>query len=131
MKFTLAQIRAFERIVRLGTFKAAARDLGLTQPSVSQRMSELESELGTQLFVRRGPRIDLTAEGHSLLVYADRLLGTAGEISERFQSRDPLKGLLRLGLNESFGLICLTDLFKRLEERYPRLKTSVYVGDTG
>ena len=131
MKATLAQLRAFERIVRLGSFHAAARELRLSQPSVSQRIRELEAVLDTPLFIRRGPRINLTAEGHALIEYADRLLATAGEMVERFSTRDPLKGMLRLGLNESFALICLPDLLRRLEQRYPGIKTSVFVGDTG
>jgi DNA-binding transcriptional LysR family regulator len=131
MNVTLSQLRAFERIVRLGSFHAAARDLNLTQPSVSQRIRELEAVLGTPVFVRRGPRVSLTAEGHALIEYADRMLDTAGEMIERFQTRDPLKGMLRLGLNESFALICLPELLQRLEQRYPGIKTSVFVGDTG
>ncbi|MEO6749334.1 MAG: LysR family transcriptional regulator [Casimicrobiaceae bacterium] len=131
MKVTLSQLKAFERIVRLGSFHAAARELGLTQPSVSQRIRELEAALNTPLFVRRGPRVSLTAEGHALVEYADRMLGTAGELVERFRTRDPLKGMLRLGLNESFALICLPDLLHRLEQRYPAIRTSVFVGDTG
>ena len=130
MAVTIAQITAFERIVRLGSFHAAARQLNVTQPSISQRIRELESALGVRLFVRRGPTISLTAEGTALVTYADRMLGTAGEMIERFRARDPLKGVLRLGLNESFGLICLTDLLRRLEERHPALKASVQVGDT-
>jgi DNA-binding transcriptional LysR family regulator len=131
MNVTLSQLKAFERIVRLGSFHAAGRDLGLTQPSVSQRIRELESVLQTPLFVRRGPRVSLTAEGHALIEYADRMLATAGEMTERFQTRDPLKGVLRLGLNESFALVCLPELLQRLEQRYPGIKTSVFVGDTG
>lgn len=131
MNVTLGQLRAFERIVRLGSFHAAARELRLSQPSVSQRIRELEAELKTALFIRRGPRVTLTAEGHALIEYADRLLGAAGEMVERFHTRDPLKGKLRLGLNESFALICLPDLLRRLEQRYPDIKTSVFVGDTG
>ena len=131
MNVTLSQLKTFERIVRLGSFHAAARELRLTQPSVSQRIRELETMLRTRLFIRRGPRISLTAEGHALIEYADRLLGTAGEMIERFSTRDPLKGMLRLGLNESFALICLPDLLRRLEQRYPGIKTSVFVGDTG
>ena len=131
MNVTLSQLRTFERIVRLGSFRAAAQALRLTQPSISQRIRELEGELRTPLFVRRGPRVSLTAEGHALIEYADRLLGAAGEMVERFQTRDPLKGMLRLGLNESFALICLADLLRRLEQRYPGIKTSVFVGDTG
>jgi DNA-binding transcriptional LysR family regulator len=131
MNVTLSQLRAFERIVRLGSFHAAARELALSQPSVSQRIRELETALKTTLFVRRGPRISLTAEGHALIEYADRVLGAAGEMAERFQTRDPLKGMLRLGLNESFALIALPDLLHRLELRYPNIRTSVFVGDTG
>ncbi len=131
MHLSLAQIRAFECIVRLGSFHAAAQHLGLTQPSVSQRIRELELTLGSALFIRRGPRISLTAEGHALVDHAERLIGVADEIVERFRSRDPLRGLLRLGLNESFAMICLTELLGRLEKRYPELKTSVHVGDTG
>jgi DNA-binding transcriptional LysR family regulator len=130
MNVTLAQIRAFERIVRLGSFHAAGRDLGLTQPSIAQRIHELEDALGAELFIRRGPNISITAEGTALIAYADRLLGTANEMIERFRTRDPLKGTLRLGLTETFGLICLTHLLRRLEEHYPALKISVQVGDT-
>ena|SRR5688572_6755088 len=131
MSVTLTQLRTFERIVRLGTFHAAARQLGLSQPSVSQRIRELESALDTELFLRRGPNIALTADGHALVDYADRLLAGTTEMIERFRTHDPLKGRLRLGLNESFALICLPDLLGRLEQRYPAIRTSVFVGDTG
>jgi DNA-binding transcriptional LysR family regulator len=131
MTVTLAQIRAFERIARLGSFHAAANHIGITQPSISQRIRELEATLGVKLFTRNGPRVALTADGYALLEHADRLLETADEMVLRFRRRDPLLGLLRIGVNESFGLICLTDLMRRLERQYPKLKTSVIVGDTG
>ncbi|TPI41347.1 LysR family transcriptional regulator [Mesorhizobium sp. B3-1-6] len=130
MRLTLAQLIAFERIVRLGSFHAAAQHIGLTQPSISQRIHELEDILGAQLFVRRGPKISVTAEGTALIAYADRMLQTATELSDRFRTRNPLMGLLRLGLTETFALICLPELLNRLESRYPSLKTSVQVGDT-
>lgn len=131
MHLTLNQIKAFERIARLGSFSAAALELNLTQPSVSQRISELESALATSLFNRRGPRIELTAEGRALLEYADRVLNKTAEIVDRFRTRDPLRGMLRIGLSDSFALFCLPDLLRRLEQRYPAVKASVFVGDTG
>jgi DNA-binding transcriptional LysR family regulator len=131
MNMTFAQIRTFVCIVRAGSFHAAARTLGLTQPSVSQRIRELESALGTALFIRRGPRVNLSAEGHAFVDQAERLLEDADAIVARFRMRDPLKGVLRLGLNESFALICLSELLRRLEAQHPDLKTSVHVGDTG
>jgi DNA-binding transcriptional LysR family regulator len=131
MNVTLDQLRAFERVVRLGSFHAAAEDLHLAQPSISARVKELESALNVQLFVRQGPRIRLTAEGHALIELADRTLGSAGELVERFRTRDPLRGLLRLGMNESFALVSATDLIERIERHYPALRTSIFVGDTG
>jgi DNA-binding transcriptional LysR family regulator len=131
MHVTLNQLRAFERIVRLGSFHAAALELKLSQPSVSQRIRELEAALQTPLFVRRGPRVSLTAEGHALVEYADRMLGTADELVERFSTRDPLKGTLRLGVNETFAFVCLPELLRRMEQQYPAIRTSVFVGDTG
>src|SRR5690554_5790751 len=126
-RLNLEQLRAFVHIARLGTFHAAAHHLGLTQPSVSQRIRELEATLDAQLFTRRGPRISLTIEGRALLDYAARMLAVETEIAERFESRDPLKGMLRLGVSDSFALVCLTELLRRLEMRYPQLKVSVVV----
>ena len=131
MNITLNQLRAFERIVRLGGFSAAGKELGLTQPSISQRIRELESALDTTLFVRNGPRISPTAEAHALLAYADRVLETETELRERFRSRDPMRGLLRIGVSENFALICMAEMFRRLEERYPAIKASVFVGYSG
>ena len=102
-----------------GSFHAASVELGLTQPSVSQRVRELETTLNTPLFIRRGPRVSLTAEGHALIDHARRLLDDATSIVARFRDRDPLRGLLRLGLNESFAMTCLPDLLQLLIEQHP------------
>ncbi|MEZ5934564.1 MAG: LysR family transcriptional regulator [Alphaproteobacteria bacterium] len=130
IKFTLAQIEAFQTIVRTGNFRSAAKALGLTQPSISQRIRELEKALGTTLFIRQGPRIELTADGHALSPHADHLIGSARGLQQRFQQRDPLAGILRLGVTESFAALCLSALLTRLERHHPALSTSVQIGDT-
>lgn len=131
MTLTLTQMQTFDSIVRLGSFRAAAQELGLTQPSVSQRVRELEETLGAQLFIRNGPRVNLTAEGQALVDHARRLLDDASTVVARFRGRDLLRGQLRIGVNETFALICLHDLLQRLEVEYPNLRTSIQVGDTG
>jgi DNA-binding transcriptional LysR family regulator len=128
---TLNQLRAFQAIVRTGSFRGAAAELSLSQPSVSQRVRELESELNAALFVRNGPKIALTAEGHALIAFADRMLETAQEMARRFQSGDPLRGTLRIGLSENFALICLGELLRRVEQRYPQMQASMFIGDSG
>jgi len=63
----LEWIRAFEAAARLGSFTAAAEDVGLTQAAVSQRIGQLEKHLGTALFHRRARAISLTVEGEAWL----------------------------------------------------------------
>lgn len=130
MRFTLAQLEAFSGIVRTGSFHAAARLLHVTQPTVSQRIRELEAAVGARLFVRQKPRPQLTAEGHALVDYARRLLGTAAEIEAHFRTRNPLRGVLRLGVPATFAHACMTEFLLRLERRYPQVKASVRVNDS-
>lgn len=127
---TLAQIRAFERTVRLGGVHATARHLGLTQPAVSQRIRELERTLGVKLFERHGRTLSLSPDGAALLLYADQLLNTANEMAVRLGTGDPLSGVLRLGVSKSFSLVCLPTLLDRLNQRYRALKTSIHTGDS-
>jgi DNA-binding transcriptional LysR family regulator len=131
MNITLDQLKAFERVVKLGTFHAAAVALHITQPSVSTRIKELEATLGVRLFARNGPKISMTAEGRALVAYAEQMLQTTDAITARFHTRNPLKSVLRIGMNESFALISFVELMKKLELYYPDIQTSVFVGNTG
>ncbi|QFT01676.1 Glycine cleavage system transcriptional activator (plasmid) [Labrenzia sp. THAF191b] len=63
----LEWIRAFEAAARLGSFTAAAGDVGLTQAAVSQRIGQLEKQLGIPLFHRQARAISLTVEGEAWL----------------------------------------------------------------
>ncbi|RYZ07321.1 MAG: LysR family transcriptional regulator, partial [Comamonadaceae bacterium] len=131
MNITINQLRAFERIMRLGGFARAAQALHLTQPAISQRIRELETELGASLFERRGPRAHPTSDAHALLPYADRMLATLGDVRNRFDSQDPLRGTLRIGMSENVALVCLAEVFEHLERRYPGVQALVHVGDSG
>lgn len=69
-------LRTFHAVVRGGSFSAAARDLGYTQPAISQHMRALEHEVGIPLFIRVGRRMQLTDAGellnrHSVGILAD------------------------------------------------------------
>jgi DNA-binding transcriptional LysR family regulator len=70
----LHQLRTFVAIAEQGSFVAAARVLGHTQPAVSKQMAQLERELGAQLFVRSAGGVSLTAPGQALLVEARAIL---------------------------------------------------------
>jgi DNA-binding transcriptional LysR family regulator len=130
MRITLDQLETFDNIVRLGSFNAAARKHGLTQPTVSQRIRELESALKTQLFVRHGPRIRLTSDGEALRDFAQSMLRISRDMAARFDKSGPLKGNLRFGTTDTFAQTCLIPMIKRVEEIYPGIKISVFVDDS-
>lgn len=70
----LEWIRVFEAAARLGSFTAAANELGLTQAAVSQRIKNLEIRLGAQLFSRQARGIALSAQGESWLPHVQAAL---------------------------------------------------------
>ena len=74
---TLAQLHSFVLVARLGSVKAAAAELGVTEPAVSVAVRALREELGDELFVRQGKGIALTAGGRRLAALAGEILGLA------------------------------------------------------
>src|SRR6201995_338982 len=74
---TLAQLQSFVLVARLGSVKAAAAELGVTEPAVSVAVAALRKELGDELFVRDGRGIALTAGGRRLAALASEILGLA------------------------------------------------------
>ena len=69
----LDQLRALAKVVELGSFSAAARQLNLTQPAVSLQIRELERRFGVQLIERVGKRAHATAPGRDLVEAAQRI----------------------------------------------------------
>jgi DNA-binding transcriptional LysR family regulator len=100
VRLSLQQIETFYWTARLGGFHAAARHQHLTQPTISARIQELETQLGVQLFERERGRSGLTIVGRDALVQAEKLLKLADEFSQIAERSDPMRGLLRLGANE-------------------------------
>jgi LysR family transcriptional regulator, low CO2-responsive transcriptional regulator len=74
---TLAQLQSFVLVARLGSVKAAAAELEVTEPAVSVAVAALRRELGDELFVRDGRGIALTAGGRRLAALAGEILGLA------------------------------------------------------
>ncbi|WP_031469590.1 LysR family transcriptional regulator [Sciscionella sediminilitoris] len=121
LDITPRQLEAFVWIVRLGTFRAAAERLGLSQPAISLRIRQLETAAGTALFHRRGTAVGLTADGTLLLHYAERELALLEELGQRLRAGDPWQGTLRLGSSDLFAMTCLPRVLERLERSHPEV----------
>ena len=92
------QLRSFHAVARSGSFTAAARELRVSQPTVTTQVKGLEREFGVELFVRRGRRIELTEAGRGLLDITRRLFSQEKEAADFLnESRELKTGHLRVG----------------------------------
>lgn len=102
----IGQTRTFLAIAAHGSFLEAARQMHLTQSTISARIKRLEDELGTRLFVRNRSGATLTASGHRFLDYAKRLVLTADQARDDVGLSDRYHASIRIG-----GRIALWDGF--------------------
>ncbi|MBT4612235.1 MAG: LysR family transcriptional regulator, partial [Gemmatimonadetes bacterium] len=79
----LQHLRYFLAVSRSNSFTQAARQLHVTQPTVSGGVAELEKELGVRLFHRAGRKVELTLEGRTLSNYALRIEDLVDEAQDR------------------------------------------------
>ena len=82
---TLAQLQSFVLVARLGSVKAAAAELEVTEPAVSVAVAALRKELGDELFVRSGRGIALTPGGRRLAALGSEILGLAEQARRSVQ----------------------------------------------
>lgn len=95
-----SQVLAFYWAARAGSFTAAAHELGMSQPSVSELVKRLEVDVGLELFVRAGRHLVLTAAGQTLWPWAERI---RDDLDNAQRAMDELRGVT--GGTASFGLL--------------------------
>lgn len=124
--FGLIHLEALMEIAEQGSFKAAADRLGVTQPTISMRVRDLEAALGTRLFDRSGHRAVLSEQGRETLRYARQMIALAREMRASSASNEAV-GVVRIGAADTFALQQLPGLLAELERRYPRLRVDLTI----
>ncbi|TMV06415.1 hydrogen peroxide-inducible genes activator [Ruegeria sediminis] len=128
-EITLRQIRYFETLVRVGQFRRAAQQLGISQPSLSLQISAFEDALGVRLLERHRSGLILTPEGRDVAELAEKVLHQVeGLASYATPLRDGLRGTLRLGSTPTIGPYLLPHVLKRLHAAHPDLRLLVRDG---
>jgi DNA-binding transcriptional LysR family regulator len=126
----LESLKIFRTVVNEGGVVRAAAKLNRVQSNVTTRIRQLEEHVGARLFRREGRSIRLSAEGHTLLVYADRLLRLADEAVSQMRNGKP-KGTFRLGSLESTAGSRLAPILSRFHGLYPDVVVELATGTTG
>ena len=83
------RLKVFMAVVQERSFTKAASVLGITQPSVSQNIADLEKMTGRKLFDRQRGSVELTAEGEVFLKYVRKLLETCASVEDMFSKVSP------------------------------------------
>ncbi len=127
----LPHLATFSKAAELSSFTAAAKELGMTQAAVSQRIHALEHELETALFERRGGRVFLSDAGRRLYEYAEQILELHRKAREEVTGkRIPLAGKLLLAASSVPGEHLLPAVLSILRRKYPSVQVRVGVSDS-
>ncbi|PZP11846.1 MAG: LysR family transcriptional regulator, partial [Sphingomonas hengshuiensis] len=104
MNDRLQALRLFQRVARLGSFSRAGRERGLSQPSVSRIIADLEAALGATLFLRTTRAVSLTEAGLAYLTQIEPLLAALDEADHSVRGTGELRGTLQVALSSGFGV---------------------------
>lgn len=118
----------FVTVAREGGVTRASEKLNRVQSNVTTRVRKLEDQLGVPLFLREGRRMILTADGHRLMDYADRLLALSEEAETAIRSATP-GGRFRLGAMESTASVRLPSVLDKLTRAHPDIALELTTGN--
>ena len=129
MNDRLQELTVFVRVGESGSFTRAARDMNLSQPSISRIIGELEARLGVKLLLRTTRRLTLTTAGEKFLEKARDVLAGLDEAEDAARGIDSLRGAIRVALPVVFGM---REVIPRLPEflaRHPLLRMELRISD--
>jgi LysR family transcriptional regulator, low CO2-responsive transcriptional regulator len=115
---TLTQLGAFVLVARLGSVRAAADVLGVSEPAVSQALSSLRSQLDDQLIVRDGNVMTLTEGGSRLLSLASQMVALGAEAQAAVRAAKGGPAQLKLLVTSTIGEFIATPLVESFSSRW-------------
>jgi DNA-binding transcriptional LysR family regulator len=125
---TLRQLTYLRAAARATSFTAAAAELGMSQPALSQALGELERRVGVALFEPTGRQRRLTGDGAEVAAFAERVLAEAGELRERLAAlAGGEAGSLRVGMIDAASLYVLPGAIRRYRSAHPDVELELRV----
>lgn len=121
-----AALRDFLAVVERGSLRAAARELGVAQPTITRNIQELEKELGVALFERGARGVKLTAMGQAFLRRATAVRGELQRAREEIdQLRGQAHGTVTVGLSSASQIALLPHALSAFRARFADVRLNV------
>ena len=122
----LTQLEYFCVAARYHNITKAARELFVTQPSISNAIKALEEEFGVNLFFRNNNKLTLTPEGEIFYKSAEELLAHADSVESEFHELRKKVTPIRIGIPPMLGTIYLPELYLSLNESFPNVDLRLF-----
>lgn len=129
--FDWNRARAFLVTAEEGSLSAAARALGLAQPTVGRQVEAFQEEIGVVLFERAGHNLRLTPAGQALLAHA-REMGEAAVALSRvaYGQNNRIEGTVTITASDAYAGLLLPPVLERMREAEPRISVSLLVSNS-
>lgn len=122
--------RSFAAVLREGSLSAAARALGMTQPSIARHIDALEAATGATLFVRSQRGLSPTDHALALQPHADALVSAAAALQRAARGHPDLpEGVVRISASQAVGVLHMPAILARLRKAYPGLVFELSLSD--
>ncbi|TAJ15652.1 LysR family transcriptional regulator [Marinilabiliaceae bacterium JC017] len=123
--------RVFVAVANNLSFSKAAEELFISQPAVTRHIKELESHIGTALFLRKGNRISLTPAGEITYRYAQKAQNLYAEMEHEIGSlTHNYTGQLRIGASSTMSQYIIPPLLAEFHQRYPNIELTLMNGNS-
>lgn len=127
MSFSFRQLSYFVAVAEIGSISGAARELGVSQSTVTESIKSLESDLGITVLERHARGMALTHGGHSFLRHAQRILSEVSYARSAFtRGRQRVGGTLDIGVTALVAGYALPDLLARYRRAFPATNVTVH-----
>src|SRR5919206_3248876 len=124
-------LQVFLSVSKHLNYTRAGEELHLSQPSVSVRIRQLETELGVKLFEHLGKKVALTDAGNLLVPHAHRVMAA---VQDGHHAIDELQGLesgsLRIGASTTPGMYIVPRSIAQFKQHYPKIEIHLRIKDT-
>ncbi len=126
---TIRQLEAFIATAEFKKMSEAAKHLYISQPTISQIISELEKEYQTKLFERSAKELRITPAGSLLLKSAREILAIHKTLEQNMKTINSIR-LLRIGATMTVGANIIGKIIQRMNELYPDIDIFVTISNT-
>src|SRR6218665_2177208 len=123
-------LRSYVFVAEALSFSSAGRQLGVSQPTISQRIPPLQKQTAPHLLHRDTHGVTLTESGEAMLSYARRILSAIDEAHAYF-AEPHVRGRIRFGSADDLALTHLPGILREFRRNYPSVNLEVTIGQSG